>query len=182
MFGKLECRVVCFPFVLERDALLLERDAGNVFLVEELGVAKMRMLESSLGLADQMIDLRRGDTRDLVFDCAQSARADRQLSFAIERKQPALAFDLDFARQRRDGDDSVVIFAQRKTAKRLHAFVHADVKLAIAFNAHSKRMLPTQRLFGLHRRECHWTCSVENVIGNVGRTFPKLGFFYLRSY
>src|SRR6478736_8354812 len=182
MLGKLERRIVCFPFVLERDALLLERDAGNVVLVEEFGVAKMRMLESSLGLADEMIDLSRGDTRDLVFDCAQSAGTDRQLSFAIERKQAALPFDLDFARQRRDREDSVVIFAQRKTAKRLHALVHANVKLAIAFNAHSKRMLPTQRLFGLHLRECHSMCSVENVIGNIGRTFPKLGFSYLRSH
>src|SRR5207247_7767925 len=114
--------------------------------------------------------------------CAESAGTNRQLSFAIERKQAALAFDLDFARQRRNRDDSVVIFAQRKTAKRLHPLVHTDVQLAIAFNADSKRMLPTQRLFGLHRRECRWTCGVENVIGNVGRTFPKLGFFYLRSY
>ena len=111
MLGKLERRIVCFPFVLERDALLLERDARNVFLVEDFGNVKVRMLESSLGLADQMIDLRRGDTRNLVFDCAESAGADRQLSFAIERKQTALAFDLDFARQRRDVDDGVVIFA-----------------------------------------------------------------------
>ena len=111
MLGKLERRIVCFPFVLERDALLLERDSRNVLLGEELGVAKMRMLEFSLGLADQMIDLRRGDTRNLVFDCAESAGADRQLSFAAERKQPSLTFDLDFARQRRDGDDSIVIFA-----------------------------------------------------------------------
>src|SRR6476660_1578983 len=102
MLRKLEGRVVCFPFVLERDALLLERDARNVFLVEDFGNAKMRMLESSLGLADQMIDLRRRDARNLVFDCAQSAGTDRQFSFAIERKQTALAFDLDFARQRRD--------------------------------------------------------------------------------
>jgi hypothetical protein len=111
MLGKLERRKVCFPFVLERDALLLERYAGNVFLVEEVGVAKMRMLESSLGLADQMIDLRRGDTRNFVFDCAESAGADRQLSFAVERKQSALAFDLDFARQRRNADDGILIFA-----------------------------------------------------------------------
>src|SRR6478752_2407998 len=111
MLGKLERRIVCFPFVLERDALLLERDAGNVLLVEELGVAKMRMLESSLGLAYQMIDLRRGNTRNLVLDCAESAGTDRQLSFAIERKQTALSFDLDFARQRRDVDDRIVIFA-----------------------------------------------------------------------
>src|SRR5882724_11894341 len=108
MLGKLERRVVCFPFVLERDALLLERYAGNVFLVEEVGVTEMRMLEFSLGLADQMIDLRRGDTRDLVFDCAESAGTDRQLSFAAERKQPALAFDLDFARQDRDVDDGEI--------------------------------------------------------------------------
>ena len=111
MLGKLERRIVCFPFVLERDALLLERDSRNVLLGEELGVAKMRMLEFSLGLANQMIDLRRGDTRNLVFDCAESAGADRQLPFAAERKQPALAFDLDFARQRRDSDNSIVIFA-----------------------------------------------------------------------
>src|SRR6476469_6089840 len=111
MLGKIERRIVCFPFVLECDALLLERDAGNVFLVEQVGVTEMRMLESSLGLADQMIDLRRGYTGDLVFDCVESAGTDRQLSFAIERKQTALAFDLDFARQRRDRDDSVVIFA-----------------------------------------------------------------------
>ena len=29
----------------------------------------------------------------------------------VERKQTALAFDLDFARQRRDGEDGIVIFA-----------------------------------------------------------------------
>jgi len=34
---KIECGVVCLPFVLERDALMLERDARTVFLVKELG-------------------------------------------------------------------------------------------------------------------------------------------------
>src|SRR4030095_12981083 len=111
MFGKVERRIVCFPFVLERDALLLERYTRNIFLVEEIGVTEMRMLKFSLGLADEMIDLVCGDTRNLVFDCAESAGTDRQLSFAAERKQPALAFDLDFARPRRNGDDSVVIIA-----------------------------------------------------------------------
>src|SRR5262245_17539054 len=111
MFGKVERRIVCFPFVLERDALLFERYAGNIFFVEEIGVAEMRMLELSLSLADEVIDLRRGDTRNLVFNCAESAGTDRQLSFTAECKQPTLAFDLDLARQRGDGDDSIVIFA-----------------------------------------------------------------------
>src|SRR5262249_33126197 len=111
MLGKIERRIVCFPFVLERDALLLERNAGNVFLVEELGDGKMRMLKPSFGLADQMIDLRRGDTRNLVFDPVESTGADRQFLFAVERKEAALAFDLDFARQCWDTDNGVVIFA-----------------------------------------------------------------------
>ena len=111
MLGEIERRIVRFPFVLERDGLMLERDARNVFLVEEIGVVEMRMLEFSFGLADEMIDLRRGNTRNLIFDRAQSAGTDRQLSFAAEREQSALAFDLHFARQRRDGDNSVVIFA-----------------------------------------------------------------------
>ena len=57
------------------------------------------MLESPLGLADEMIDLRGGDARDFVFERDKSARADRQFSFAIECEQTALAFDLNFARQ-----------------------------------------------------------------------------------
>ena len=72
MFGKVERRIVCFPFVLERDALLFERYSGDIFLVEEIGIAEMRMLEFPFGLADQMVDLRRSDTRNLVFDRAQS--------------------------------------------------------------------------------------------------------------
>ena len=75
------------------------------------GTLKSRILEFSFGLADKMIDLRRCDARNFVFDRAESARANRQFSFAVERKQTTLAFDLHFARQRRNIDNSVVIFA-----------------------------------------------------------------------
>ena len=43
----------------------------------------MRMLKLPFGLADEVIDLRSGDARDLVFDRGQTARADRQFSLAV---------------------------------------------------------------------------------------------------
>ena len=57
------------------------------------------MLKFSFRLANEMIDLRGGDAGDFVFERGQAAGANRQFSFAIEREQTALAFDLNFARQ-----------------------------------------------------------------------------------
>ena len=77
MLGKIECRIVRFPFVLERDALPLGRDPRNVFLVEVIRNFKERMLEFPFGLTDQMIDLGGGDASDFEFNRAQPAGADR---------------------------------------------------------------------------------------------------------
>ena len=42
-------------------------------------------------------------------------------------------------------------------------------------------MLPTLWFLGFDRREYHWTRSLEYVVGNISRAFPKFGFLYLRS-
>ena len=141
MLAEIECGIVRFPFVLERNALPLGRDSRDVFLVEVIRSFEKRMLEFSLGLADQMIDLGRGHATDLEFDCAQRPGADRQLLFAIEREHAALAFNLNLARQRRHIDDRVVIFTERIIARRADAFLYSDVKLAVSFDANTKRML-----------------------------------------
>ncbi len=87
---------------------------------------------------------------------------------------------MDFAWQRRDIDHRAVIFTQRKTTKCADTFVYADIKLAIALDTEAKRMLPTLWFLGFDRREYHWTRSLEYVVGNISRAFPKFGFLYLR--
>ena len=180
MLGEIERRVVCLPVVLERNALSLERNPRNIFFVEEVGNLKPRMLELSFGLADQMIDLRRGDARNFVFDRAEPTGADRQFSFAVERKQSALAFDLNFARQRRDIDDGVVVFAQRIITKRTHTFFYPDVEFAIALNADAKRMLSILRLFRWQRHIRDRPRVVQDIVRNIGGAFPKLCLLDLR--
>ena len=72
LLAEIKCRVIRFPFVFHRDVLPVGRDARNVLLVEVIWHLEQRMFEFSVGLADQMIDLRSGDAADFEFDRAQS--------------------------------------------------------------------------------------------------------------
>ena len=106
MTGEIEGGIVGPKLVLEIDRLMLDRDARDVFLVE---LAKeFRVLETAVGLRDEMVDLVRSDAGDLVFDDADAARLDRELALAAERENAAAALDLDFARQSWDRDDRVI--------------------------------------------------------------------------
>src|SRR5205809_7017069 len=108
-------------------------------------IAKFRVLEFALRLANQVVDLRGRDARDFVLDRRQAARADRQFPFTTQREQSALAFDLHLARKLRYRYHSVVIFRERIIAKRAHAFGDATVKLALRLDAHANGMLSTSR-------------------------------------
>src|SRR5436190_10861891 len=113
-------------------------------------IAKFRVLEFALRLANQVVDLRGRDARDFVLDRRQAAGADRQFPLTTQREQSALAFDLHLARKLRYRYHSVVIFRERIIAKRAHALGDANVKFALRFDAHAKSMLSILRFF---RRE-----------------------------
>src|SRR5207249_11555014 len=76
MLGKIERGIVRFPFIFQGDRLVLEGNARNVFLIENSRILKPRMLDFSLGLTDQMVDLIGRDARDFIFDCRQTAGTD----------------------------------------------------------------------------------------------------------
>src|SRR5437588_8342446 len=71
MLGKIECGIIRLPLVLQRDALALGRNPGNVFFVEVVWNLEERAFEFSLGLADQMINLRCGNAAYFKFQRAQ---------------------------------------------------------------------------------------------------------------
>ena len=73
MLGKIKRRIIRFPFVFDCNWLLLQPDTRDIFLIEQMGIAKFRVFEFALGLADEMVDLTRSDTRDFKFDARQSA-------------------------------------------------------------------------------------------------------------
>ena len=75
VLGEIERRVVCLPFVFKRNALPFQCDPRNVFFIEKIGNLEGRMLKFSFGLADEMIDLRRRDAGNFVFDRAEPAGA-----------------------------------------------------------------------------------------------------------
>src|SRR6516165_11821032 len=156
MFGEIERGVIRFPFVLHRDALPFGRDAGDVFVVEVIRVLKKRIFKFSFGLTDEVIDLGCCDPANLEFDRAQCARTDRQFLLAIDGQDAALAFDLQFARQRWHVDDRVVIFAQRIIAKRANAFFYSNVKLAVGFNADTKGVLSILHFLRRKRHKSDW--------------------------
>src|ERR1051326_6496113 len=84
LLGEIERGIVRLPFVLNCDWLMLNRDSRNIFLIEEVRVLEVGILELALGLADKVIDLRGRDPRDFIFNRVQPARADRQ--FLLDRK------------------------------------------------------------------------------------------------
>src|SRR5207245_1664352 len=59
-----------------------------------MGIAKFRILEFALGLANEVIDLGGSNARDFEFDRRQRARTDRQFPFAAQCEQAALPFVL----------------------------------------------------------------------------------------
>ena len=52
---------------------MLEGDARNVFLVEEIWHGEVRMLEATLRLTNEVIDLGGGNARHFILDRLQSA-------------------------------------------------------------------------------------------------------------
>ena len=137
-----------------------------------MGIAKFRVLEFALALANEVIDLGGSNARDFEFDRRQSAGTDRQFPFAAQREQAALTFDLHFARQLRHGDDRVVVFRQPVIARRTHAFCDADVKLALRFDPYLKAVLSILRLFRGHNSKFDSFGLIEDIVRHLGRTLP----------
>ena len=151
---------------------MLDCDSRNVFFVEQARFVKLRVLEFASRLADEVIDLGSCNASDFVLDRRQAARADRQFPFSAQREQSALALDLHFARKLRHRHDCVVIFGERIIAERAHAFGDANVKLAISFDPHSKRMLSILRFFRRDGCEFDRLGLLEHIVWHVGRALP----------
>ena len=170
MTGEVEGGIVRPKFVLDIDRLMLERDPRNVFLVE---LAKeFRVLETAVGLRDEMIDLVRGDAGDFVFDLGDGARFDREFALAVERENSALALNLDFARQSGHGDDRVIGLRQRKTADGFDAFIDANVEAAFLLDAEFEGV--GLRLFVLGRNDSDGDRPgvLQDFVGHFARTLP----------
>src|SRR5207237_3360533 len=82
LFGKIEGRIISFPFIFESDRLVLDCDSRNVFFVEQARFVKLRVLEFASRLADEVIDLGSCNASDFVLDCRQAPRANRQFPFS----------------------------------------------------------------------------------------------------
>src|SRR5207244_2496401 len=137
-----------------------------------MGIAKFWIFESTLGLADEVVDLSGGNARDLEFDSCQSARPYRQFPVAVQRQQTALTFDLHFTRKLRHCHDRVVVFRKRIIARGAHSLRDTHVKFALRFDPYLESVLSILRFFRGHNREFDSLGLLENIIWHISRTLP----------
>ena len=137
MSGKIERGITRLHQVRLGDALRFVAEAGEI-LLGKMRIAELGILEVAARLADEVIDRRCGHARNLVLDGRQAARADRELAFAAEREQAAVALDDDLLFRDRHGNDVGVILTQFVAAGRGHVPGHLDEQGAGMVDAQAK--------------------------------------------
>ena len=123
---EIERRVVRLVIVLFRDGLHGLMETRHVLPTER--APKFRCFEAPLGLADEVIDLRRRDAAEDVAQVAKAARLHAQLALAVQREDAAFAHHLRFFWKTGHRHDRREILARREAAGRGRFLRHEHVK------------------------------------------------------